>query len=147
MKSVVLSLGVLLVAPLAFAKLPPPTPEAKAAADEARAKTAWSEKVAAYQLCKSMDRVAEGYLKRVKAGGTASASASAAAPAASVAVAASAPGAPVPTPPCTDPGPFTAAAPADTKPLEASGAHSPPATAATPPSQKATQAETQGTKK
>jgi hypothetical protein len=46
-----------------------------------------------------------------------------------------------PTPPCTDPGPFTTAAatpaaqaPASQKPLESSEAHSPPATATSPPS-------------
>jgi hypothetical protein len=36
-------------------------------------------------------------------------------------------------PPCSDPGPFAYTPPAQ-KPLETSGAHSPPATAATPPS-------------
>jgi hypothetical protein len=113
------------------AKLPPLSPEAQAKADEAKAKTAWTDKVAAYQLCKSMDRVAESYFKRVKAAGPA----------------ASAPGAPVTTAPCADPGLFVAPAPAASKPLEAAGAHSPPATAATPPSNKATQAELQGAKK
>lgn len=135
----------------AQAKLPPLSPEAQAKADEAKAKTAWTEKVAAYQLCKSMDRVAEGYLKRVKSGGT-SAAASAAVPASAAAPTAAAsapmvPGAPVATPACTDPGPFVAAAPAASKPLEASGAHSPPATAATPPSGKQTQSELQGSAK
>ena len=41
-----------------------------------------------------------------------------------------------PTPPCTDPGPFGAAASAAGKPVEASGAHSPAGTAAKPPSGK-----------
>ena len=148
-----LALPVLLLAAFAAqAKLPPLTPEAQAKADEAKAKTAWTEKVAAYQLCKSMDRVAESYFKRVKAGKPAAAASAAAPASAAAAVTASAsapaaPGAPVATPPGTDPGPFVAAAPAASKPLEASGAHSPPATAATPPSSKATQNELQGSAK
>ena len=117
-----------LAAPLALAKLPALSPEAQAKADEAKAKTAWSDKVSAYQLCRSMDRVAEVYRKSAKATGKETRP-------------------PAVTPPCTDPGPFVAAAPAATKPVEASGAHSPPATAATPPSvSPATQAQLQGTK-
>lgn len=112
-------------ATLAHAKLPPLSPEAQQKADEAKAKAAWTDKVAAYQLCKSMDRVAAHYLKTAKSQGK------------------DAP-APVATPPCTDPGPFVAASPTDKKPLEASGAHSPPATAATPPGSKSTQAQMQG---
>lgn len=97
----------------ALAKLPPPSDEAKAKAAETAARTAWSEKVAAYQLCQAMDRVAATYLERSRAEGKAVT--------------------PVQTPPCSDPGPF-AYAPADPKPLEASEAHSPPQTAATAPS-------------
>ncbi|HEV7914444.1 MAG TPA: hypothetical protein VGP22_11800 [Albitalea sp.] len=117
-----------LALPLAHAKLPPPSPEAQAKADDAKAKAAWTDKVGAFQLCRSMDRVAEAYRKNAKATGKDTKP-------------------PVDTPPCADPGPFVAAAPAASKPLEASGAHSPPATAATPPSNKATQAELQGTTK
>ena len=40
------------------------------------------------------------------------------------------------TPPCADPGAFTYALPEAPKPLEASGAHSPAETAASPPSTK-----------
>ena len=74
------------------AKLPPPSEEAKAKADEAKAKAAHSDKLAAYQLCKSMDVVAQRYLKETK--GKA--------------------GKPAVTPPCQDPGPFqmVSAAPA-----------------------------------
>jgi len=105
-----------LAAPVAWAKLPPPaaTPEAKAKAAEAAAKTAWSAKVDAYKLCQAQDRVAAKYR----------ASAASAAKPAPAAIA---------TPPCTDPGPF-AFTPPDAKPLEASGAHSPATTAASPPS-------------
>jgi hypothetical protein len=107
-----------LSAPLAWAKLPPPssTPEAKAKAAEAAAKTAWTAKVDAYKLCQAQDRVAAKY--RASA-------ASAAKPVPTAVVA---------TPPCTDPGPFVFAPPADAKPIEASGAHSPATTAASPPS-------------
>lgn len=66
----------------AQAKLPPPSPEAKAKADEAKAKTAWSDKVSAFQLCKAQDRVAARYM---------AASSPAAKPAPSA---------------CVDPGPF-----------------------------------------
>ena len=112
----------------AHAKLPPLSPEAQAKADEAKAKTSWNDKVSAYQLCRAMDRVAESYRANAKAAGKETRPA-------------------MPTPPCTDPGPFVAAAPAATKPIEASGAHSPPATAATPPSvSPATQTQTQGAK-
>ena len=121
--------AVSLAAQLAVAKLPPPTPEAAAKTAETQAKTAWSDKVAAYQLCRTIDRVADTYRKSAQAAGKETRP-------------------PMDTPPCTDPGPFVAAAPAATKPVEASGAHSPPATAGTPPSvSPATQADTQGTKK
>jgi len=107
----------------AHAKLPALSPEAKAKADEAKAKTAWTDKVGAYQLCQAMNRVAEQYHKSHKD-----------APAA------------VETPACTEPGPFVPPA-APTPPLEAAGAHSPAATATAPPSSKATAAEIQGTSK
>ena len=117
------------IAPLAHAKLPPMSPEAQVKADEAKLKTAWSDKVAAYQLCRSMDKVAESYFKTAKSAGKETKP-------------------PVATPPCTDPGPFAAAAaPAASKPLEASGAHSPAAAATSPPGSKATQAQLQGTTK
>ena len=47
-----------MTAGVVFARMPPPTEEAKAKADEAAAKTAWTDKVAAYQLCQAQDRVA-----------------------------------------------------------------------------------------
>jgi hypothetical protein len=119
----------LLAAPVADAKLPPLSADAQIKADEAKAKSAWTDKVSAYQLCRSMERVAEGYFKSAKAAGQET-------------------HAPVATPPCVDPGPFAAAGAASSpKPLEASGAHSPAATATSPPSSKTTEAEGQGTKK
>jgi len=77
----------------ALAKLPAPSDEAKAKAAEANAKTAWSNKVANYQLCKSMDKVAVGYYAQAKKEGKA------VKPAAS-------------TDACADPGPFVYAPPA-----------------------------------
>ena len=66
---------------LAWAKLPAPSDEAKAKAEEAKAKTAWAGKVDAFKLCKAQDAVVAHYKKAAPAkGATASA--------------------------CTDPGPF-----------------------------------------
>ena len=99
----------------ALAKLPPPSDDAKAKAAEAAAKAAHGDKVGAYKLCQSMDRVAAIYLADAKKAGKDVK--------------------PVATPACADPGPF-ALTPTAAKPLEAAGAHSPPATAVSPPSTK-----------
>lgn len=118
------------MAPVA-AKLPPLSDEAKAKAAETAAKSAWTDKVGAFQLCRAMDRTAETYRNRTKAAGKE-------APVA------------VETPPCADPGPFVppvAVAASAAPPLEASGAHSPTTMATAPPSSKATAAEVQGTAK
>jgi len=107
--------GLVLAAALctaALAKLPAPSDEAKAKAAEAAAKTAWGDKVAAFQLCKSQDKVAATYAADMKkAGKTAPAAAA--------------------TPPCADPGPFvyTPAAPASAPTAAASA----PAVAAAKP--------------
>ena len=45
----------------AFAALPPLSPEAQAAADLAKAKTAYAGKVGAFQLCQSMNKVADKF--------------------------------------------------------------------------------------
>jgi len=66
---------------------------AKAKAAETAAKTAWSGKVANYQLCKSQDKSAATYYKSAKASGKPTK------PAAQ-------------TPPCTAPGSFAYKAPA-----------------------------------
>jgi hypothetical protein len=107
-----------LAAPV-FAKLPAPSVDAKAKAAAAAAKSAWANKVGAYELCRAMDRTADNYRKSEKAAGKQ-------------------PPPAVDTPPCTDPGPFSA------PPLEASGAHSPATTATAPPSSNATAAEQKG---
>ncbi len=99
-----------------LAKLPPLSDEAKAKAAEAAAKTAWTGKVDAYQLCKSQDKVAAAYYKSAKATGKETKP-------------------PAATPACADPGPF-AYTPPEAKPIEASGAHSPAGNATSPPSTK-----------
>lgn len=89
MKKLSLLLVTLFSSGFVFAKLPAPTPEAAAAADLAKAKTAHAGKVGAYKLCLSQNDVANKYRKA---------------------------GAPAPAA-CTNPGPFVApaAAPAAKK--------------------------------
>jgi hypothetical protein len=123
-----------------FAKLPPPDDAAKAKAAETAARAAWQAKLDAFQLCKAQDRVVAGY-RKTAAKPAAAAASKPTSPAAVASAPASAPGlsAPTGTPvavppaPCSDPGPF-AYAPPEQKPLESSGAHSPAATANSPPS-------------
>lgn len=50
-----------LVSAAAFATLPPLTPEAQAAEDLAKAKTAYAGRVGAFQLCQAMNKVADVY--------------------------------------------------------------------------------------
>ena len=120
MQHTIVALTVGLVSALAgvsaLAKLPAPvlTDAAKSKAAEAAAKTAWSGKLDAYQLCRSQERVAAHFFATAKAQGQDVRPA-------------------VTTPPCTDPGPF-AYTPPEPKPAEAAGAHSPAATTAAPPS-------------
>ena len=114
---------------VALAKLPPLSDEAKAKAAETASKAAWTDKVGLYKLCQSMDHVASAYRASAAAAGKAASGAD-------------------PTPPCADPGPYaTQITPAASKPLEASGAHSPPGMATSPPSNKATSAEMTGPRK
>jgi len=98
-------LAAALVVPLAGAKLPPLSDEAKAKAAEAATKAAWGNKVANYQLCKSMDRAAARYFADMKAKGKEVKPASE-------------------LPACADPGPFVAtpaaAAPAPPAPAQKS---------------------------
>ena len=67
-----------------WAKLPPPSDEAKAKAAEASAKTAHAGKVDGFLLCKSQDKVAAHVQRTNKAKA----------------------GKPMATPPCADPGKF-----------------------------------------
>lgn len=72
MKAIVIAaaLGLAAGAP-AWAKLPVPqlTEEQKIKAEEAKQRTAWSGKVAAYQQCQAENAVAEKYAKAMKAQG------------------------------------------------------------------------------
>jgi hypothetical protein len=112
-----------LLAASAFAKLPPPTEEAKALAAENAAKAAWADKVGSYQLCAATDRIADTYRKRAAADGKMVAPAT-------------------PMPACVNPGPYVAAiTPSASKPLEAAGAHSPPGNAISPPNTKVPSAD------
>lgn len=54
---------------LAYAKLPPPTEEQKAKAEEGKAKAAEADKKAAEELAKLQDKIAEHYIKEMKAKG------------------------------------------------------------------------------
>jgi hypothetical protein len=74
----------------AWAKLPPPSPEAQAKAEEAAVKAKWADKVAAYQLCEAQDKVAAFYFAAAKEQGKTTQP-------------------PVATPPCVNPGPYVAA--------------------------------------
>ena len=94
----------------AFAKLPPPSDEAKAKAEEAKAKTAHTGKVDAYLLCKSQDKVAAHVQKTNKAKA----------------------GKPAATPPCADPGKFVYTPPEATPTAAVAPAAAPAAPAATP---------------
>jgi len=105
MNKLLLGLITFAISGAAWAKLPPPTEEAKAAAAAAKDKAAWSDKVSAYQLCMAQDRVAAHYQK-TKGGKKVDAS----------------------VPPCMNPGPYVAATAAtgqvgvaDSKPVPAAG--------------------------
>ncbi len=95
------------VSATAFAKLPPLNDEAKAKADEAKAKTAHTAKANGYLLCKSQDKVAAHVQKTNKAKA----------------------GKPMATPPCADPGKFVYTPPEAAAPVAAASA---PAVAAAP---------------
>lgn len=98
MKKMVMFLLASCISGIAFAKLPPPNDEAKAKADQAKAKSAWGDKVAAYKLCLVQDQVASSYRKAKPSNAMTAAG----------------------SPACQDPGPFvvpaTAEAPAATQP-------------------------------
>jgi hypothetical protein len=88
--SLMLVSGFLAVAMPVSAKLPALSDDAKAKAAEAAAKAAHGNKVADFQLCKSMDKVAAKYYTSAKAAGKDTKPATE-------------------TPACADPGPFAAA--------------------------------------
>jgi len=80
-----------LLSAVSLAKLPPPSDAAKAKADEAKAKAAWTAKVGGYKLCLAQERVVAHYKKVPAAKPAAKPVAKGAAPAAGA---------------CADPGPF-----------------------------------------
>jgi len=108
MKKSLTTLMLALIGTAALAKLPPPSDEAKAKAEEAKAKAAHTAKVEAYALCKSQDKVAAHVQKTNKAKA----------------------GKPVATPACADPGPFVYTPPAPAAAVAAAPAA--PAAAASP---------------
>ncbi|MFN9449659.1 MAG: hypothetical protein ACOVOG_18830 [Rubrivivax sp.] len=114
-----LAAALLSLAAPGWAKLPPPSDEAKAKAAEAAAKTAHGNKVADFKLCQSMDKVAGYYMATSKKAGKDVKPAT-------------------PTPPCADPGAFvypppaTAAAPAAAPTATAQATVAPPAAAKKP---------------
>ena len=83
-----LALALAMTAGAALAKLPPLSEDQKLKAEEAKQKAAHNDKVDAYKLCLSQDRVAA----RTRAAGKG--------------------GTPVATPACKDPGPFQFVPPA-----------------------------------
>jgi hypothetical protein len=90
MNKPLIAFTLLLASACAMAKLPPLSDEAKAKAEETKAKAAHTAKVEAYDLCKSQDRVAAHVHKHNKAKA----------------------GKPVATPACADPGKFVYTPPA-----------------------------------
>lgn len=113
-KAMRMLLGVVLMAgacTAALAKLPPVSADAKAAAAAAAEKSAWSNKVAAYELCQVQDKIAEQYFASARAAGKDVKP-------------------PLPTAACASPGAFVAAAATS---IESAGAHSPAATTNQPP--------------
>lgn len=106
-----------LAAPV-LAKLPPLSDEAKAKAEETKARSAHGDKVAAYKLCLAMDKVAADYRARARSAGKEVRPATE-------------------TPPCTDPGAFVPAPAAATSapavPVAAVAAPAVPAAAASKP--------------
>lgn len=87
MRKLLLAVMSSMLATAALAKLPPLSDEAKAKAAEAAAKTAHGNKVADFQLCRSMEKVAARYQAEAgKAGKPVNK--------------------PTETPACADPGPF-----------------------------------------
>jgi hypothetical protein len=111
MSKTLLALALAAASGLALAKLPAPPPmddAAKAKAAEAAAKTAWSGKVEAFQLCRSMDKVAAHAQKAGKSGTVTA------------------------TPPCADPGAFVYPPPAATAAAPAAAPAKPGAAPAAP---------------
>jgi hypothetical protein len=108
------------------AKLPASTEAEKAVVSRNVARQAWNTKQDAFESCRAQDRVVKQYQDSLRSQGKAVPSS-------------------VITGDCADPGPYVAdsGTPIVNRPIEASGAHSPPGTAVTPPSTKIPQSELQ----
>jgi hypothetical protein len=122
MKNVLFAVVLAMCGGAALAKIPAPqlTDEAKAKAAEAAAKTAWSGKLDAFQLCRAQDRVAAHAAKSAKAAGKEAKPAKE-------------------TPPCADPGAFVYVPAPPAAPVVAGAAPAPaaaPAAAASAPAKK-----------
>jgi hypothetical protein len=114
------------VSGLAMGKLPTPSEADKEQMLRNIARQTWSSKQDAFESCRAQDRIVKKYQEGLRSQGKT-----------------------VPpsqdTGTCSDPGPFVAdgGSPIINRPLEASGAHSPPGTAVTAPSSKIPQSELQ----
>ncbi|WP_439683327.1 hypothetical protein MNJPNG_14520 [Cupriavidus oxalaticus] len=105
----------------ALAKLPPPSEAQQAKAAETKARAAWSDKVAAFQLCRAQDKIAARYYAERQAQGKD-------ARAAVQTAACAEPGpfvAPVSAVPPTAPGPAVASTGPDAKPVAPGAVQSP----------------------
>jgi len=101
--------SLLMISSSSFAKLPDPSPEAKAAAALTAAKNAHNDKVSAYQLCLAQDKVAKKYASKPQAGEKA-----------------------IETPPCKDPGKFEPPAELAVAPVAAPAVAAVPSASAAP---------------
>ncbi|WP_454764720.1 hypothetical protein [Cupriavidus campinensis] len=110
------ALTLALMSTSALAKLPPPNEAQQAKAAEAKARAAWTDKVAAYQLCRAQDKAAAHYFETMKAQGR------------------TVPGA-MPAAACADPGPFVAPAAPVAAATAPAGAPSEPKPAVSPAGQ------------
>ena len=110
----------------ALAKLPPPSAEEVEATRRNLARQTWTAKQDAFVSCRAQDKVVKKYQDGLRAEGK------------SVPLG-------LDTGACSDPGPYAAdsGTPIVNRPIEASGAHSPPGTAVTAPSSKIPQSEMQ----
>jgi len=108
-KFVIAISSLLMISSISFAKLPDPSPEAKAASALTAAKNAHNDKVSAYQLCLAQDKVAKKYASKPQAGEKA-----------------------IETPPCKDPGKFEPPAELAVAPVAAPAVASAPSAPAAP---------------
>ncbi len=109
---------------VALAKLPPPSEADKALTLQNIARQTRTAKQDAFESCRAQDRIVRQYQEGLRSKGKAIPTS-------------------IETGSCAEPGPYAADSgmPITSRPTEASGAHSPPATAVTPPSSTIPQSE------